>query len=455
LFENRPLLGRSSALLLALLVAAAAVAVLAGSGSTPRAAVARGLTPDTLRAPNIRRQITRAAHPSATVVFTCQLPGADPVCYGPDQMRTAYGTQLLADKGYNGAGRTIVIVDAYGNPTLTSDVALFNSTWGLPATDLTTYTPFGVDPTTPANAEGWSGETTLDVEWAHSIALGAKIALVIAKSNNDADILDATQYAIDHNLGDTVSQSFGEAEQCMSAADLARQHKLFRQAVSKGMTLFASSGDQGAGQPNCNGPGYFKAASTPASDPNVTGVGGTELHADGPTGTYQSETTWNESATFGDAVAGGGGQSVLFGRPFYQALATHDRTRDVPDVSYNAAVFHGVIVAWEGDFWLFGGTSAGSPQWAGIQAIVDQIAGHRMGNINPALYALALLPGSAKPFHDIADGSNNSVPNGLGGTITGFTAVKGYDMATGLGSPNINALAPLIAKLPATTTPTD
>jgi subtilase family serine protease len=136
-------------------------------------------------------------------------------------------------------------------------------------------------------------------------------------------------------------------------------------------------------------------------------------------------------------------------------LATHDRTRDVPDVSYNAAVFHGVIVAWEGDFWLFGGTSAGSPQWAGIQAIVDQIAGHRMGNINPALYALALLPGSAKPFHDIADGSNNSVPNGLGGTITGFTAVKGYDMATGLGSPNINALAPLIAKLPATTTPTD
>jgi subtilase family serine protease len=116
-------------------------------------------------------------------------------------------------------------------------------------------------------------------------------------------------------------------------------------------------------------------------------------------------------------------------------------------------VYHGVIVAFDGSFWLFGGTSAGSPQWAAIQSIVDQIANRRMGNVNTALYALSKLPGSARPFHDIADGSNNTVPDGRGGTIVGYSAVPGYDMATGLGSPNIGALALAIAKLPAVTTP--
>ena len=99
---------------------------------------------------------------------------------------------------------------------------------------------------------------------------------------------------------------------------------------------------------------------------------------------------------------------MLFGRPFYQALATHDRTRDVPDVSYNAAVFHGVIVAWEGDFWLFGGTSAGSPQWAGLVADADQFGRHRMGNIDPALYSIAQAKKQyAATMHDITTGNND------------------------------------------------
>ena len=270
-------------------------------------------------------------------------------------MRTAYGTQQLLNAGYNGTGKTIVIIDAYGSPTSTSDLAIFDTVWGLPAANYSEIAPFGIAPTDPDNADGWAGETRLDIEWAHAIAPGAKIALVIAKSNNDSDILDATQYAVDHNLGDVVSQSFGEAEQCMASSDLDRQHKLFRKAVQKGMTLFASSGDSGAAQPTCDGSDVFKSVSTPASDPNVTGVGGTTLHADGITGAYQSESTWNESAIFSDpslgdieAVAGGGGQSVLFHRPFFQILATNDRQREVPDVSYNAAVFNGVIVAFGG-----------------------------------------------------------------------------------------------------------
>jgi subtilase family serine protease len=436
------------------LIALAAVTVAATTGSAHRTAAGHGMVPDTLRAPNIRQQIWEVSQPTGTVRFSCQLT-VPASCYGPDQMRTAYGTQSLLAAGYDGTGKTITIIDAYGSPTLASDVAKFDTVWGLPATNYTVTAPFGIDATTSDNASGWAGETSLDVEWAHAIAPGAKIALVVAKSNNDADILDATQYAIDNNVGDVVSQSFGEGEACMASADLARQHTLFKKAVQQGITLFASSGDQGAGQPNCDGSnGYFKSTSTPASDPNVTSVGGTTLHADGVTGTYQSETTWNESAIFGDAVAGGGGQSVLFTRPSYQAAATHDRTRDVPDVSYNAAVFNGVITAWNGRFYRFGGTSAGSPQWAAITAIVDQIARGRVGNINPALYTLAKLPAQYNPFHDIADGSNNSVTDGNGGTITGFTAAPGYDMATGLGSPNIGALAPLLAKLPPVTTPT-
>jgi subtilase family serine protease len=444
-----------------LVLAAVAIAVAATAGRAQHTAAHGGMVPDTLRTPNMKQQIYPVSDPSALVRFTCQLPLEDAqrtspyVCYGPEQMREAYGVSSLYAKGYDGAGKTIAIIDAYGSQTLDDDLATFDSVWNLPAADYSVVAPYGVDPTDPDNADGWAGETSLDVEWAHAIAPGAKIVLVVAKSNNDSDILDATQYAIDNNVGDVISQSFGEGESCMAKSDLQRQHKLFSQAVRQGITLFASSGDQGATQPDCNNDGgYFKSTSTPASDPNVTSVGGTTLVADPPTGTYQSESTWNENDELGDA-AGGGGQSILFREPVYQLLAQRSGKRQVPDVSYNAAVLHGVIVVQDGGAYLFGGTSAGSPQWAAITSIVDQIARHRVGNINPALYALAKLPGSLNPFHDVADGSNNSAPDGNGGTITGFTAVRGYDMATGLGSPNIGALAPLIAKLPAVTTATN
>jgi subtilase family serine protease len=445
----------SRRLLTIALLAIAAITVAATAAAGHRAGAAHVMTPDTLRTPSIRQQIEPVAAPAGSVQFACQRT-SPAGCYGPDQMRAAYSTQALLSAGFDGTGRTIVIIDAYGSPTLAADVANFDSAWGLPAAKLTITAPFGIDQTTPDNADGWSGETSLDVEWAHAIAPGANIALVVAKSNTDSDILDATQYVVDHDLGDVVSQSFGEGEACMAPSDLSRQHRLLQQAVAKGMTLFASSGDQGVGQANCNGSqGYFKSTSTPASDPNVTAVGGTTLHADGTTGAYQSESTWNESALLGGAAAAGGGVSVVYGLPAYQLLAVHDSSmREVPDVSYNAAVLEGLIVAWQGSFFRFGGTSAGSPQWAAIAAIVDQIAQHRMGNINTALYLLATLPGGANPFHDIADGSNNSVTDGNGGTISGFTAVPGYDMATGLGSPNIGAMAPQLARQPAMTVPT-
>ena len=156
---------------------------------------------------------------------------------------------------------------------------------------------------------GWAEEISLDVLWAHAIAPGANITLVLAKSDQDPDILSATQYAVDHNLGDVISQSFGENESCVDTNLLKAEHALFAKATLKNITILASSGDEGAAQLTCDGSSYVKAASSPASDPLVTAVGGTDLHAAGyclaslgcdpkknpAPGTYQGEVAWNES----------------------------------------------------------------------------------------------------------------------------------------------------------------
>ena len=435
----------------ALIVAAvvgAAIAALAGSAGGVRAARHGTMTPAGGAAALYKAIGNPLAGATGSVHFGCQT-SSPPGCYGPDQIRAAYGIQPLLDHGLNGSGRTIAIVDAYGSPTINADLALFDSTWGLPAPpSFQVVAPFGIDATDPATASGWSGETSLDVEWSHAVAPNANIVLVIAKSNNDSDILDATQWVSDHNAGDVLSQSFGEAEQCMASSDIDRQHKLFAKMSRQGITLFASSGDQGAGQYTCDGNAYFKAVSTPASDPYVTGVGGTDLIADGTSGKYQSESAWNESTIFGDAVAGGGGVSVLYSSPSYQGLVEHNQMRTVPDVSYNAAVFQGVITAWNGSFFRFGGTSAGSPQWAGIVAIADQLEHGRVGQINQGLYQTR---GSRLLFHDVTTG-NNSIPDltpfqgaAFGTPIRGYSAGPGYDLVTGLGTPIAATLVPYMA----------
>ena len=214
----------------------------------------------------------------------CQVglvPGV--ICYDPAQMRHAYNIDTLLNAGYTGAGRTIVIVDSYQSPTLSDDLDAFDANYGLPdrSTFFTQIAPDGLTPFDPSdnNMVGWSAEISLDVEWAHAIAPGANVVLDLAKSSDDADILSATQYAVDHNLGDVISQSFGENESCVNSGILNAEHQLFLKATLKHITLVASSGDQGAAQPTCDGSSWVKAASSPASDPLVTAVGGTELHA--------------------------------------------------------------------------------------------------------------------------------------------------------------------------------
>ena len=396
-------------------------------------------------------------------LFTCQLVALNTsvTCYDPYQIRHAYHTDLLIGSGFDGKGKTIVSIDAYQSPNIVPQLNFYNAFYGLPSLNglgappnpaLGTFTQVAPDGLTPfvtgdSNMTNWAQEISLDVLWAHAIAPGANITLVLAKSDADADIVSATKYAVDHNLGDVISQSYGENESCMDPALVAQQHQVFVEATQKNITLFASAGDFGSGQTTCDGSVLVQAVSLPASDPLVTAVGGTELHAasycpailgcDPATspvpGTYQGEIVWNELATgFG---ATGGGYSVVYDEPSYQQGTIHGgKQLGVADVSYSAAVLHGLLTYLDipglaPGFYLFGGTSAGSPQWAAILAMIDQRAGKDLGFINTALYHIGQAQShfSASLF-DVTSGDNSFAG------VPGFSAGPGWDAATGLGS---------------------
>ena len=451
---------------LALAVIAAALTASAGHktaahqmtpavGASPKYAVEGRIDPD-LQVGPLRSCQTRLT------------PSAAGSCYGPDQIRQAYAIQPLLDAGITGKGRTIVIIDAFGSNTIQSDLPAFDGYFGLPDPTLNIIEPQGTPstPSSPADGFSWKAETTLDVEWAHTVAPGATIDLVVAKSDNDADILAATKYVADHNLGDVVSQSFGEAEACMDPSLLTQQHAVFGQLAAEHVTVFASTGDEGAALPTCDGTGYMKATSTPATDPLVTAVGGTQLIAapatanpDGTVmnigGTWMSETTWNEGVGLSD----GGGVSSIYGRPDFQAPVVKDtHMREIPDISYNAAVNGGVLgvltcgptecgLPQATYFFRFGGTSAGSPQWSGLVALADQMAGGRIGGINQTLYKLGKGGSAGSYFHDITTGNNSVAASSIPGTpITGYSALPGWDEATGWGTPIFNTLVPALAK---------
>ena len=403
-------------------------------------------------------------------LFGCQVGLSVGQSYDPYQMRHAYQIDSLISAGFDGTGHTVVIVDAFQNPNLVSQIATYNTFYGLPPTNLTQIAPDGLTPFVPGdpNMTGWAEEISLDVEWAHNIAPGANIVLVLAKTNQDADILSALRYAVDNNLGDVISMSFGEDERCQggpAAELLSAYHDVFVAATQKHITLFASSGDQGAALPTCDGNSWSKAVSSPASDPLVTGVGGTELRAadyclaslgcDPSThplpGTYLSEIVWNEGP-FGDfqnffaaTEATGGGFSVLFSEPAYQQGTIHGGTqRGVPDVAYNGAILHGVLTYLNipgvtPGFYRFGGTSCGAPQWAAITAIMNQKAAHREGFLNRGVYTIGTNSTLySASFHDITTGTNSALEFDSSNnpvTVIGYSAGTGWDATTGFGSP--------------------
>jgi len=373
-------------------------------------------------------------------LFTCQEPGAPLNCYTPQELATAYDIP----RNLTGAGQTIVLIDAFGDPTITQDLGVEDSTFNLPGANLSVIYPSGKPAFNPASADevNWSGEIALDVESAHAVAPAAKIDLVIAKNDLDPAVLSALQYVVAHRLGSVLSQSYGEAESCEATSIVKADHTLFASAEAQGMTVLAASGDDGAAQPSCNGSTYIKSASLPAADPLVTGVGATSLTASQPAGGYKSETAWNDS--YGSS---GGGYSTVFKRPSYQNGFVPSGDRGVPDIAYSGDVNNGLLIAWSqgvaanvGNIYEFGGSSAAAPQWGAIAALADQAGRRRLGFLNSDLYSLAHGSRYGYVFHDITRGNNTVALAGSSNQtvrITGYASGKGWDAVTGLGTPNV------------------
>jgi subtilase family serine protease len=398
-----------------------------------------------------------AAQPASVFRFACETRaynGSRLFCYGPGAIRKAYGIDTVLAKGYDGTGQTIVIIDAYGSPTVRADLDSFSNRFGLPPASFTEIRMPGTAPFdyTDGNQVGWAEETSLDVQWAHAMAPGARIVLVVAKSNDDDDLRAAQNYAIRHKLGRIISESYGATEAGLLSDPVGRKiierdEESYKAAVEAGITVFVSSGDWGAQDYYYGnlGPQY------PASSPHVTTVGGTNLffgsatNAD-PNGSYQGEVVWNDG--FG---ASGGGISRLFEIPEFQSDGLPESKqkllkgkRGYPDISGNAGVWGGVLVylgfmdsvygPGNNAFYIFGGTSASTPQWAGINAVINHARGKPLGPLNSKLYKLG-----GKGGHDITVGDNSY------GGVTGYAATKGWDLATGWGTPDIGLINALIA----------
>jgi len=441
----------------ALAAAGAVLATAAGCGS---AGSAPG-TPHTAdKAVTSAAAATSPAPPPASDCLT--LP--TPTCYAPRQFRIAYGIQPLLDRGYDGRGQTVVlpeIAPAAGQPGVTDvrqDLARFDGVFGLPAARLRVVTRFagGASPYLAA------GEETGDAEIVHAIAPAAAIDVVLlpaALTGWPAARIGAAYAAALRTapaLGDVVSLSAGLGERCFSAATLAVLHAALRYDQERHVTVTVSSGDYGAAiSPDCPGatsPAPPKGVDYPASDPLVLSVGGTSLDADRATGAYLGETAWNRpiTPTAGPHWASGGGFSARFPRPPYQAgVPAAQSGRGVPDVAADADVYTGialVVVTASGQYVIGpgGGTSAGAPFWAGLVAIANQYAGRDLGFINPALYRIAGSAAYHKAFHDVTTGDNTVRFGSV--TITGYRAAPGWDPVTGWGSPDAQALVPLLAR---------
>jgi subtilase family serine protease len=441
-------------------VAAGVVAAVAPAGS---AAAGPGATagPTVSIAPGM-------IHPAGVVSTPSQ---ANCVKYGfyhcltPGQIESAYNLGPLYSHGVTGKGETIVIVDSFGSPTIKHDLAVFDKEFGLPAPpSFKIITPAGKIPawnSSDSDMTGWGGETTLDVQMAHSIAPGANILLVETPVSETEgvtgfpQIVEAENYVVKHHLGDVISQSFSATEQTFTGLAQINQYHLrsaYETAASEthGPTVLAASGDSGVADVELNGTTYYthRVTSWPDSDPLVTGVGGTELVA-GKHGSFTS-VAWNDTYNkhLGDGTdpyATGGGLSVLFTRPSYQNGVANvvGGRRGVPDVSMSgscsAPVFtyqsfpqSGTPAGWYPSC----GTSEATPEFAGIVALADQVAGHALGVINPTLYKLSAE--KAPGVVPVTSGNNTVtfVQDKKTYTIQGFPARAGYSLDDGVGTVN-------------------
>ena len=410
-------------------------------------------------------------------------------CFTPTSMQNSYNLPPLYAAGDEGQGVTIAIIDSFGNPNMASDLANFDTQMGLPhmcgepgqacgpgiptfqhmywnGTTQVKAPPPGSNGTGLQNRDAWTLETALDVEWAHAMA---PLANIINVTTNPAEtqgvqgfptMMNAEQFIVDHHQATVITQSFGATEEGFgSTQSLLNLRHAFISAAANGVTVLASSGDGGTANSKktpVKNPSVVPhpTVNWPASDPLVTSVGGTYLctnpvtglgvnNTDPPTncqGQPNREIGWIDS---------GGGFSHVFAKPSYQNTLPAGSTpigtmRGVPDVAFQASSRTGPLVydtgASAGGWFIVGGTSCSSPQFAGLVAIADQIAGHGLGQINPTLYKLASGTNYNTYFYDVKTGNNQADPS-----VPGYPATAGWDPVTGLGTPNAATLVPALA----------
>jgi subtilase family serine protease len=401
---------------------------------------------------------------SAAVTATpnCTSAGDSHFGYSPEQMRAAYGVTSLIQKGYTGKGQTVVAIESFGSPTLQQDLDTFDQHYCLPKATVQIISPLGTKPFDPSNSDmaGWAGETTMDVELIHALAPDAGIVVLTSPVSETEGTIglpqfrQIEQYALDHHLGNVISQSFGASEvtlqDSVGQAELAKWTTLYQQATTQqGVTFTASSGDSGATD-------YADIAATqlsstpttsfPTDEPWVLSTGGTKLQANGAA---SQEVAWPES---------GGGFSSFFSEPDFQknlpgaVQSQLNNRRGVPDVAADSDPYTGMdfycsdSICQSGGWTNAGGTSAAAPTWAALIAIADQMAGHGLGYINPALYKIEASSAGQADFRDITSGNNSFSGTGDKGgrpvDVPGYDAVPGWDPVTGLGSPIADKLLP-------------
>jgi subtilase family serine protease len=472
-------------------------------GAPASGGTAGSVVGDVVLRPNVAEYVQMTGNTTPPSEAQCESVGRR--CFTPQAIQSAYNLGPLYAQGLQGQGETIAIVDAYGSDTITNDLHVFDQAFGLQpmcgeqgvtcAAGMPTFSQLAVQgspatksPPSKSNGTGqenksaWALEVSLDVETAHAIAPMANILLVTTPTAETLGVqgfpnmMNAEQYVVDHHLATVISQSFAAAEESFgSPQSLENLRHAFKSAAASGVTVLGSSGDSGTAnikkEPVKNPSTIpFPTVEWPASDPLVTGVGGTYLCTDPTAPTALARTLYpgppakcsaNPTQAEVGWTFGGGGFSHVFAKPAYQASLPAGSTpigamRGVPDVALQASAGTGALVyislppdgqsglscgsaPCSTGWYDIGGTSLSCPQWAAMVAIADQLNNHTgLGLINPALYTIGADPSRyGNDFFDITTGRNQTDPS-----IPGYPATTGWDPVTGLGTPNAANLIP-------------
>jgi subtilase family serine protease len=373
--------------------------------------------------------------PQPCAAASSAAPGQD--AYTANEIAGAYNFNSLYGAGDEGAGIKVALFEL--EPNSTSDVAAYQSCYATSAA--VTY----VKEDGGAGSGYGQGEAALDIEDVIGLAPQASVDVYQAPNSNTG-LIDNYTAIVDNDTDKVVSTSWGECESSSGSTIINEEGTLFEQAATQGQTIFAAAGDDGS--TDCGTSSL--AVDDPASQPYVTGVGGLHMST---TSYPPTESVWNDSTTA--TGAGGGGVSISHAMPSYQSGAPSSLNvinshssgsqcgapsgsycREVPDVSADADPYTGYLIYYEGSWTGIGGTSAAAPLWAAFTALVDassSCAGKSIGFANPLLYNAAASAYSSD-FTDVTSGNNDYTPDLYAGGL--YPAGTGYDMASGLGSPD-------------------